>query len=308
MSHLAQLALACLVLSGSIAEAKKRKPKPVTIEMDDDYVGRPDDGGGDDNHDDVATPERVGAREELDELDQIDEAPVKLRAKAPELREWTFAIGPYVWASSVQADISLGNSGQSVGTGIDFVDIKRHAKFGIELMSEARYGRFSLTGDFLYGVVAIDGARDVGPVMVAVDGSASSLLFDGVAGYLLAGGDRAVLSIEARGGVRYQRTAVNASIGLDGSHVASPGMNDTAADAIAGARVALRPFHRFAVAGAFDTRVFGMSSQTWSGSVDGSYQFGKRVLVSLGWRTLMTDRSNVSLTMFGPRAAVQLLF
>jgi hypothetical protein len=305
MRHLAQLALACLVLTGSLAEAKKSKKNRV----DDDEVKRAAreraEAEAAEAEDEAPDDDRVGAR--ADDEDLIDDVDLKATKKAPaKLREWNFAIGPYLWASAVEADVSLGS--ESVGAGVDFMDISRHARYGIPLQAEARYGRFSVAADFLYGVVDLAGNREVGPVMVSVDGTASSLLFDGAAGVLLAGGDHSILSVEARAGVRYQRTAVNGQIGLDNSPVASPTKVDAASDAIGGARIALRPFEKLAITGTFDTRMFGDSAQSWSGSGDASYQLGKRIMVSLGWRTLTTQRANLSLTMYGPRAAVHVLF
>jgi hypothetical protein len=373
MRHLAQLALACLVLTGSIASAdspfrqrpskvKKHKLKkhrvkvapPPVVEDDEaeddeaettarksrldkrteqrrERIARERDEADDDDGDDApkarvekpkrapiernaetdeetAADERVGAREDdADVIDEVEMAPMKLsRTSAAKTREWNFAIGPYLWASAVEADVSLGS--ESVGAGIGFMDITRHARYGVPIQAEARYGRFSVAADFMYGVVDLAGDKDVGPVMVSVSGTASSLLFDADAGVLLYGGDHSVLSVEARAGLRYQRTAINGQVGIDNSPVASPTKVTSSSDGIGGARIALRPFKKLAITGAFDTLMFGDSSKSWSGSGDASYQFGKRVLVSLGWRTLTTASANLTLTMYGPRAAVHFLF
>jgi hypothetical protein len=83
---------------------------------------------------------------------------------------------------------------------------------------------------------------------------------------------------------------------------------DAAADALAGARVAVRPFERMSVSGALDLGVFGDSRLTWSGSADANVRITKHTRLSLGWRTLTTARTNVSIVMHGPRAAFQVMF
>lgn len=251
----------------------------------------------------------------VDNQDAVDDdrakdqgPPVRLRkaAQTTRTKNWHVAIGPYLWASSVDANVSLGPA--SVSSGVDFFEVQRHARYGAEVLAEARYGRFSIYGDVMYGVVAVDGAKEIGPLMVTLNGTASSLMVDGTAGYLLAGGDQSLLSLEARAGVRYQRTAIAGSVNVAGADVSPPKYVDAAADALAGAHVVVRPFRRLSFSGTFDLGVFGESTSTWSASADASVRVIKHVLLSLGWRTLTTERTNVSIVMHGPRAAVQLMF
>ncbi|MGE5186233.1 MAG: hypothetical protein ACM31C_29465 [Acidobacteriota bacterium] len=220
--------------------------------------------------------------------------------------EWHLAIGPDAWASSVEAKVSLGS--QTVTTGIDFMQVEQHVRYGVPLLAEARYGRLSLVTDFTYGVVDIAGARDVGPLMVSVNGTASSLQVDGLAGYRVTGDDHSLLALEARGGVRYQRTSITASLGVDGSPATSFASITGGADALAGARVLVRPLDWLSFSAAADAGVFGTSTTTWSASADTSVRFASRVLLSVGWRTLTTDSASVSVVMHGPRAALQLVF
>lgn len=247
--------------------------------------------------------------EDEDEIDDDRaEAPVKLRetAKKAPPKQWHVAIGPYLWASAVDANVSLGPA--SVSSGVDFFEITRHARYGAEVLAEARYGRFSIYGDLMYGIVDLGGAKEVGPLMVTLEGSASSLLIDGTAGYMITGGGQSLLSLEARTGVRYQRTAISGSVNVAGNEVSPTKHVDAAADMLAGAHVIVRPFRRFALSGTVDLGVVGVSASTWSASADASVRVAKHVLLSLGWRTLTTERTNVSIVMHGPRAAVQLMF
>ena len=88
-------------------------------------------------------------------LELRDDVPVGDHGGA---RDWHLAIGPYVWASSVDANVSLGSA--NVGSSVDFLQTTQHAKFGAELLADARYRRLSLSGDLMYGVVGLEGGKD----------------------------------------------------------------------------------------------------------------------------------------------------
>lgn len=268
---------ACVVLSGSIANAAPshhhrhhHRHKHVALE----------DGG---------------------ELRDVEILPDRHAA-----RDWHIAIGPYLWASSVDANVAVGSA--NVGSSVDFLQTTQHAKYGVELLADARFRKISFSGDFMYGVVGLAGGNSVGPLMVTVNGTASSLLVDGFAGYTLAGDEHSVLAFEARGGIRYQRTEVAGAVGLDGMPVASPGLVDAGRDALAGGRAFFRPSPRFSFSAAGDIGVVGTSNSTWSASADASVRVTSHVQLSLGYRTLTVERANVSMVMHGPRAALQLLF
>ena len=221
-------------------------------------------------------------------------------------KDWNVSIGPYLWATSVDANVSVGPA--SVSSGVDFMTLTRHASYGAEVLGEARYRKFSFAGDLMYGVIAVNGATDVGPLMVTLDGKASSLLIDGIGGYRVLGNDQSLLSVEARGGVRYQRTTVSASVGVAGAAVAPPQSVAAGADGVAGARVFLHPWNRFTFSGSGDYGLFGASNTTWSLGADASVRITSHAQFTLGYRTLLLDRTNVAITMHGPRAALQLLF
>ena len=201
---------------------------------------------------------------------QID-APVRVHKSLDrQEKDWHVAIGPYLWASSVDANVSLGPT--TVSSGVDFVQLEQHARYGMELLSEARYKQFGLYGDLMYGVVAVDGSRSVGPLMVSLDGEASSVLIDGAAGYTFYGGDHSPISLEGRAGVRYQRTGVSATLGLSGATIAPPEQVSAGADALAGGHVVVRPIDWLFFTGTADIGVVGVSSRTWSASADANVQ------------------------------------
>jgi hypothetical protein len=312
---------ACIAVTGSIANAaparrhghharvskKAKHPKKRAPPVDDTASDSAGDRVAFASRDaEVDASVDTTARRDTSDDELVDAPPKRHRHAASGMHDWNIAIGPNVWASSVDATVTLG--GKSVTTGVGFFDLEHHARYGIPLLAEARYRRFSLMADFMYGVIDVNGGKDVGPLMVTVDGSASSLQLDSYAGYRLVGDERSPLSLEARGGVRYQRTAVAASLGVNGSPVTSYAVVDGGIDALAGARVFLQPSSRFYVAGAVDIGLFGSSTTTWSAAADANVRVTSHVQVSLGWRTLTMDRSYMEMVMHGPRAAVQATF
>jgi hypothetical protein len=324
------LALA-LVLGGSIATAApqtasrpgKKAKRPVKVEPPPAV-----EAAGNDANDDADRDTKKVALENRDaEIDMAVELDDKGASRAPEKlvkaepakadRGWQVEIGPYLWASSVDANVSFGplamggpvSAGTlSAGANIGFITLARHSRYGAELLAEVRHGRFSLSGDLMYGVAAVTGSTDIASVMVTLTGNASSLLVDGAAGYQVLGDDDSVFSLEARAGVRYQRTVVNGELNVAGFTLQSPEATDDAADVVAGSRAVVRPARWFFLSGMFDTGVVGASSSTWSASVDAGLRVSSRVLVTAGWRTLTLDRPHLSLVLQGPRAAVQLVF
>ena len=329
MSHPAsRLAIvACLAFAGSVAHAtprkakvvkQKAKPAPVVEEDDDDEEEEapkprkhraPKHVEAEDEDDAQEAPKRKqaafvdpDAELEVDEVTPVTHAPRRRAAQA-----WHVAIGPYLWASDVDASVSVG--GTDVGKGIDFNSISKNAKFGLEMLGEVRFGRFALTGDLTYGVVGITGGEQVGPLMVTLGGEASSLLVDSALGYMLYGDDTTKLAIEARGGVRYQKTTVDIAVGVEGASLAPPRTNLMSRDALVGARVFVRPFgDRLFFTGTGDVGVFGTSTSTWSLSADASLRMLGHVMLSVGYRTLTMDGAEMSTVMHGPRVAVQVTF
>jgi len=225
----------------------------------------------------------------------------------PADRGWQIAIGPYLWASSVNANVSLGSS-VSTGVDIGFIPLVEHARYGAEILGEVRHGRFALYGDLMYGAEAVNGSTSVASVMVTLSGNASSLLVDGAAGYQVIGDDDAMFSLEARAGIRFQRTEVSGQLGIAGFTLQSPDAVDDGTDAVVGTRAVFRPARWLSLSGVFDIGVVGSSDRTWSASADAGVRVSSHFLVSVGWRTLTMDRALVSLAMQGPRAAVQLVF
>ena len=304
MRHPVRLALvACLSLAGSIADAAPKhakRPAPRSTLERVALLARAE-------AEDSDEPAVEETEETVVDEGEHDEAPVKPRTHAPpQGKPWRVAIGPNVWASSVDAKVTVGS--KTVSAGIGFLDLQHHARYGIPLLVDVQYGRFSFVVDLMYGVIDVAGGKDVGPFMVKVDGSASSLNVDGLGGVRLVGDEESRLVLEVRGGIRYQRTAIKAAATLDGAPVTTYETVTAGRDAVAGARVLVRPHRRFTIAGTVDMGVFGTSDRTWSAAADASVLITSHVLVSLGYRTLTSESAMVDLVMRGPRAAIQVVF
>ena len=256
----------------------------------------------------VALESEAAVTDGLDEKD-ADRDPAKLEkvAPAPAHRGWQFSIGPYLWASSVDANVSLGGP-VSTGVEIGFIPLERHARYGAEALVEVRHGRFALSGDLMYGAAAVTGSTSIASAMVTLTGNASSLLVDGAASYQVLGDDDALFSLEARAGIRYQRTVVSGAVSIAGAMLQTPDTVNDGSDLIVGARAVVRPTRRFFLSGMFDVGVTGVSNSTWSVSADAGLHVTSHVLVMAGWRTLTMERSLVSLSLHGPRIALQLVF
>lgn len=310
--RLAVALAASLALTSSVAAAGHEPAKPVADDADEtDADAAPTKPAPHHAHGRVAL--RADASDDTDDTDTDADAadpvaPARLHRKAAahQGQDWHVALGPYVWAASVDAQVSVG--GANVASGIDTAQLAKHTKFGAEALAEARYDRFALTGDLTYGVIGIDAGTSAAGIMATVTGEATSAMFDGAFGYMLAGGDHALLSFEARAGLRYQRTTVKAVASAAGGTLEIPEIVMASKDALAGARVFLRPSARLALSGTADVGVVGDSSSTWSVSVDASARLTDHFLLSAGWRTLTVEGGAVNTTMHGPRVALQLLF
>jgi hypothetical protein len=241
--------------------------------------------------------------------DDAGKEPARLAkvAPAPAGRGWQIAIGPYLWASSVDANVSLGGP-VSTGADIGFIPLERHARYGAEILAEVRHGRFAISGDLMYGAAAVTGSTSIASAMVTLTGNASSLLVDGAASYQVLGDEDALFSLEARAGIRYQRTVVSGAVSLAGAMLQTPDAVDDGSDVLVGTRAVLRPTHRVFLSGMFDVGVAGVSNSTWSATADAGVRVTSHVQVMAGWRTLVMERSLVSLTLHGPRVAMQLVF
>jgi hypothetical protein len=318
--------LAAWLIGGSLAHAAPGHRKPAadakdataTADADADAAARaPTKRAGTRPAADAAP----GARKQLADADaDADPAPGKQLTDAREpvgpeevtdarrpspSPGWTFAIGPYVWASSVQASVALG--ALTAGVDIGFLSIVRHTRYGAEALMEARHGRLGISADVTYGAAAIDGSTEIASVMATFTGQAGSLMLDSAVGYDVLGDEASAFSLEARSGVRYQRTSIQGQLSAAGFTLQTPELVDDSTDLVLGARATVRPARWAQLSGAFDLGVAGSSDRTWSYAVDAGVHVSSWLFLAAGWRSLTTQRSSVTIEMSGPRVALQLV-
>jgi len=220
--------------------------------------------------------------------------------------DWSFAVSPYVWAADVDLGVSFGPL--TTGASLGHVALARHTRFGAEGAAEAHLGRLGLYGDLMYGESAFGVATERAPAMTTITGAAGALLVDAGLGYEVLGGEATAFSLEARYGVRYQRTTVRGELGAAKMTLKSPELVDDGADALVGLGAKLRLLPALQLAGTIDVGAVGASDRTWSVTVDGSLRLSNRFSLTAGWRTLTIQRSSVSQQLHGPRVALKYLF
>jgi len=287
---------------------KRKKARKARVHDEDADDEKVDD---DENEDDrVALDMRDDGDELSDDIDEDEDEAAPLSARKHTLgkeRDWHVAIGPYLWASAVDADVNIGSA--KLGATIDFGDMTKHARYGIPIMFEAGYKRVTLYTDFMYGVVDVAGKTEAGPLMIDIKGTAKNLMMDNFLGVTVLGAsETAMLSVEPRVGLRYQRTVISGAVDLSGSQFAPPSQVSGESDALVGGRVIVRPFRKLSLIGLADGRIFGSSVSTWSATIEAKYKFTSFVQAALAYRTLTTDSAQVGLEMYGPRLTIQATF
>jgi hypothetical protein len=293
------------VVSATAAHAKSKHAHdapPPEIDMDDDASAAGDDTAGDE-----AAPADEVAAEDPPADDEVDATPEPVahhhRAAA---RDWHLALGPYAWASAVDASVSA--NGMNLDTsGAQVQGLQPTIKYGGELMGEARYSRVALTGDLIFGAIGLDGGSMAGPATITFHGDVAAMMLDSGAGVTIIGNEHSVFAAEVRGGIRYERVSFHVSADISGGDVEKKvvfGGSDT----LAGGRIFFRPSRRWSFTGSADVGITGASSQTWSATAEASARVSTHVQLSLAYRTLTIQRATVDLVFHGPRLALAFLF
>lgn len=287
--HLAILA----VLLGTTAIAEAKKHKPIVVEEEEE---------------DEAPKKQVAVQEEEAEEPVEEEAPVVVHRHVakPRKNDWNFAIGPYLWASDVDANVAVG--GSNIAKGLDFSSISSHARFGIPLQSEIRYGKLAFAGDLTYGVVDMGFNENAGPVMATVQGTVNSTMVDAFGGYTVLGDEHSTISLEPRLGLRYSATEIRGAATVQDQTAAMLVSVTSSKDLLAGGRIFLRPLPWLFASAEFDHGVVGDAADTWSAMFLANAKLGRHVQLSAGYRTLTTETAGTSIVMHGPRVSVSVLF
>jgi hypothetical protein len=160
----------------------------------------------------------------------------------------------------------------------------------------------------MYGAAAFDGSKEMLTRMTSVNANVGTLLLDYASSYQLLGDDSTMIALEARSGIRYQRTTIQGEVGGLGMMRKTPDIVDAGADVVVGARAVVRPMPSVELVGTFDVGIGGVSDSTSSKSLDATVRVSKSLSLTGGWRSLTMQRSLVNISLSGPRAALQYLF
>ena len=220
-------------------------------------------------------------------------------------RRWSFAVGPSLWAASVETTIMLGPV--KVHREMPFAQIMQYMDGGMSGAFEARFDRFTATSSFQYGRLAASTTKEVGSGMADLSGSITSVLVEGALGYEVVGRRESRFALELRSGFRYSQLEIGGmgTLGIAGTSVsARGGIHREGTDYLIGTRARVRLHRRVALAATGDTRIAGDSYSTWSISGDVNVRAARWLTLIAGWRVLETRSDPTIIRRSGPQLVV----
>jgi hypothetical protein len=201
---------------------------------------------------------------------------------------WSFTVAPYFWMAGLSGDIAEFGA-PPVSVDVKFADILKALDFSMMVVSEARYGRFSLSSDLLYLKLSTDKTTPKTPFAGSLGLGAKTLEATALAGYSLIDTPRGRLDVVA--GARLW--SVETTLSVNGGVLSGLWLRDreTWVDAMAGlkGRVDLTPnfyLTGWALAGG------GSSESSWDVLGGVGYRFSDRFSAVLGYRAAGVDYEN----------------
>ena len=233
--------------------------------------------------------------------------------------DWRFRIAPYLWAISLDGNITA--RGRTADVDASFSDIVKDLNGGIFLLAEAQKGPVSLFGDVTYADLESESSR--GPFSVETD--VDLLVFNFGVAYQAAkfrlneyDAERPIsLLIEPILGGRlfYLDTK------LKPSRIPSVSSSETWVDPVVGLRLSSDVTPRWNLRAVGDIGGFGVSSElTWQAMALAGYRFGlfadNDANAVFGYRALFDDyktgsgtsRSGIDATFHGPILGLEIKF
>ena len=227
---------------------------------------------------------------------------------------WTFTVAPYLWATALDGDASVGR----VDTDVDmsFGDILEDLSFGGMLLIDAEKNRFGIAVNGVFARVSPD--AEVGPFEID---TTSDTLQVGVAPYyrvvdwayrVSPSGKPLRLRIEPTAGIRV--THLRVELQVRGGR--SVDQSESWVDPLVGSRFALDLADRWTLSGEADVGGFGVGSDfAWNAQAFLGYQtslLGRPTTLVAGYRALSQDYENGNfewdVTMHGPVLGVAMRF
>ena len=220
---------------------------------------------------------------------------------------WHFNVVPYVWMSSIEGDISVGNR-LSVPVDASFSDILDNFDLGFQGRFEARKDRLGLATDFVWMNLGA-GVAQTRVADFTVD--FRQFVAEGTAFYRVASGGRAdnPAHLDVLAGVRYttSRTRLNAESAA--GHEFDGNFQDLDwVDALAGIKFRAPLGSKVSILGRTDVAGIG-SDLTWNLEGDLAFLASRRWTLGAGWRYMNIDydkgegveRRQLDLAYSGPR-------
>jgi hypothetical protein len=262
----------------------------------------------------------------------------ELRAQnLPPSSGWTFGVSPYAWAPSIKGDFRYSvpsGSGSAAAANVDMssTNVLSNLNGAAMIAAQARYGRFSVSTDFIYlnlgggssTVRSVD-LLQVGrnPVSSGLNAGTSTnirgtlwgldggyTLLSGGWGHLDAYAGFRLFSVEANTDVRLSADVTGPDSGRSLARTARLRGNTDLFDGIAGVRGRIELGRGFHLPYGFDIGG-GSSRLTWQASGGVAYQTGWAG-VTLGYRHLYYDQGSdklvQDLSFSGPFLALNMRF
>lgn len=201
---------------------------------------------------------------------------------------WTFAIAPYFWAAGLNGDVASFGS-PVVEVDESFSDILSDLDFGAMVISEARYGPWSIFNDLMYTKVSTTAATPLG--VLATNVELTTKTFAGLlgGGYSVVDNDQGHLDVVAGARVWSVDTGLAFDGGiLDGISISD---GDTWVDGLVGVRGAVNFTPKFYATG-WGLVGAGGADVDWDVAAGLGYHFNDTFSGVAGYRALGVDYSN----------------
>ncbi|WP_157125688.1 hypothetical protein [Pandoraea norimbergensis] len=218
-------------------------------------------------HGSAAAADAAGA------TDSLPVPPMLLKNDSPNAEHWTFSVSPYIWAAGIHGNVGqFGMAATHISS--DFGTILKNVDLSFMAGGEARYGRYGLLADVMYGRVSTGGKFDVtSKTFTSFLGGSYNVLDTG----------RSRLDLVAGARVWYASTEIDITGGLLNGKRRSD--SATWVDAVAGVRG-----HYFLTDNWFLTGWgvvgTGQADLDWDVTAALGYQFKESWSVMLGYRAL----------------------
>lgn len=211
---------------------------------------------------------------------------------------WTFAVAPYLWATSLDGTSSVG--GVDADVDLSFSDILDDLAIGGMLLVDVQRGRFGIAVNGVFARLEPDG--DVGPIQLDVTNTTTWI---GAAPYYRAvertyresaSGQPLRFVVEPTAGIRY----TNLRLELDGTGPRGNGrqvdQSEGWVDPVVGSRFFLDLTESWTLSGEADIGGFGVGSDfAWNVQAFVGYQtslLGRALTLAAGYRALSQDYEN----------------